>query len=164
MSAIGREVYAPYFRALLAEALGQVGQAEDGLDLLDEALAFIDKTGERFWEAEVYRLKGELLLTRSKKNRAAADAAFNQAITIARRQEAKLLELRATTSLARLWGERNKRAQAQTCVMTRLSKTGSRWRAALWRACRRNSPIRQGRGRGNCFKHQNGLVIDTSET
>jgi predicted ATPase len=116
VSAIGREVYAPYFRALLAEALGQVGQAEDGLDLLDEALAFIDKTGERFWEAEVHRLKGALLLTRSKKNRAAADAAFNQAITIARRQEAKLLELRATTSLARLWGERNKRAQAQALL------------------------------------------------
>ncbi len=100
----------------MAEALGQVGQAEDGLDLLDEALAFIDKTSERFWEAEVYRLKGELLLMRSAKNRAAADAAFNQAIAIARRQEAKVLELRATTSLARLWGERNKRAQAQTLL------------------------------------------------
>ncbi len=116
VSAIGREAHAPYFRALLAEALGQVGQAEDGLDLLDEALAFIDKTSERFWEAEVYRLKGELLLMRSAKNRAAADAAFNQAIAIARRQEAKVLELRATTSLARLWGERNKRAQAQALL------------------------------------------------
>jgi predicted ATPase len=116
VSAIGREAYAPYFRALLAEALGQVGQAEDGLDLLDEALAFIDKTGERFWEAEVHRLKGALLLKCSMRNKAKAEAAFNQGIKIARRQEAKLLELRAATSLARLWGENKKRDEAQALL------------------------------------------------
>jgi predicted ATPase len=116
VSAIGREVFAPYFRALLAEALGQVGQAEDGLDLLDEALAFIDKTGERFWEAEVHRLKGGLLLKCSMRNKAKAEAAYNQGIKIARQQEAKLLELRAATSLARLWGENKKRDEAQALL------------------------------------------------
>lgn len=107
------EEEAPYFRALLAEVLGQVGQVEEAIALLNEALAFVDKTGERFWEAEVHRLKGELLLKRSASDKDTADAAFNEALKIARRQEAKLLELRAATSLARLWGENGRREEAR---------------------------------------------------
>ncbi|MBI1929317.1 adenylate cyclase, partial [Candidatus Poribacteria bacterium] len=60
--AIGAELLQPYFLGLLAEAYGRVGQAEKGLAALDEALARVEKTGERWWEAELYRLKGELLL------------------------------------------------------------------------------------------------------
>jgi class 3 adenylate cyclase/predicted ATPase len=60
--ATGGELWRPYFLALLAEAYGKVGQAEEGLRVLAEALAFVDKTGERYYEAELYRLKGELLL------------------------------------------------------------------------------------------------------
>ena len=60
--ATGAEIVRPYFLALLAEAYGKVGQAEEGLSVLAEALALVDKTGERFYEAELYRLKGELTL------------------------------------------------------------------------------------------------------
>ncbi len=112
MNALDIEEEAPYFRALLAEILGQVGQVEEAIALLKEALAFVDKTGERFCEAEVHRLIGELLLMRLASNKDKADAAFNEALKIARRQEAKFLELRAATSLARLWGENKERAEA----------------------------------------------------
>ena len=60
--ATGAELVRPYYLALLAEAYGKVGQVEEGLDVLAEALASVDKTGERFYEAELYRLKGELTL------------------------------------------------------------------------------------------------------
>ena len=60
--ATGAELWRPYFLALLAEAYGKVGQAEEGLTVLAEALAAVDKTGERLYEAELYRLKGELTL------------------------------------------------------------------------------------------------------
>ena len=63
--ATGAELGRPYFLALLAEAYGKVGQAEEGLTVLAEALALVDKTGERFYEAELYRLKGELTLAQS---------------------------------------------------------------------------------------------------
>ena len=64
--ATGAEVWQPYFLALLAEAYGERGQAEEGLRVLAEALALIDKTEERFYEAELYRLKGKLTLQRSR--------------------------------------------------------------------------------------------------
>jgi predicted ATPase len=76
---------------------------EEGLALLEEALVVIDKTGERLGEAPLYVLKGWLLLARSKENHAETEACFLHAITIARHQQAKMWELRATVSLARLW-------------------------------------------------------------
>ena len=57
---MGAVLWRPYFLALLAEAYGKVGQVEEGLNVLAEALATVDKTGERFYEAELYRLRGEL--------------------------------------------------------------------------------------------------------
>ncbi len=113
MDAAKLEMQAPYFRAQLAETLGQVGQAEQGLSLLDEALAIVEHTDEQFFEAEIHRLRGELLLSRSARSKTKAEAAFRQAIETAGGQEAKLLELRAATSLARLWGENTKRAEAR---------------------------------------------------
>lgn len=71
--AMRTELSRPTFLALLAEAYGKVGQVEEGLSLLTEALATIDRTGERYYEAELYRLKGELLLAQSKENRIAAE-------------------------------------------------------------------------------------------
>jgi predicted ATPase len=93
---------------MLAEAYGGVGQAEQGLRLLAEALAHVEHTGERCYEAEVYRLKGELLLRQAAPDVSQAEACFQQALTVARHQEAKWLELRATMSLARLWQQQGK--------------------------------------------------------
>jgi predicted ATPase len=99
--------------AVLAEALGKIGPAEEGLRLLDQALAVGADSGVADWEAELHRLKGELLLCQSAGNRAEAEASYNQAIAVARRQQAKSLELRATTSLARLWQGQRKHAEAR---------------------------------------------------
>jgi hypothetical protein len=75
-------------------------------------LEVVDKNGERFYEAELYRLKGELLLRPAIPDEHQAEASFHQALTIARHQQAKLLELRAAMSLARLWQRQGKRAEA----------------------------------------------------
>ena len=105
---------APY---VLAEAYGKVGQVEEGLSILAEALAFVDKTGVRVSEAELYRVKGTLTLQSKvqgpkSKVEEEAEACFHKAIEIARQQQAKSLELRAVMSLARLWQQQGKRAEA----------------------------------------------------
>jgi predicted ATPase len=103
---------------LLAGVYGERGQREEGLSVLAEAVAVVDRTGERFYEAELYRLKGELTLQGSRVQRLAssvqkeAEACFLKAIEIAQRQQAKSLELRATMSLARLWQQQGKKAEA----------------------------------------------------
>src|SRR5205823_5922441 len=110
--AMGAEVLRPYFLALLAEAHGTMGQPEIGLTVLTEALTLMDTTGERWYESELYRLKGELLLQQNSANQAEAETCFQQAITVARNQQAKSFELRAATSLARLWQLQGKRQEA----------------------------------------------------
>jgi predicted ATPase len=110
--AAGDELARPYCLVLLAEACAKGGQAEEGLSALAEALAAVHKTGERFYEAELYRLQGELLLTRSTCQTAEAEACFHQALDITRRQQAKSLELRAAMSLSRLWQRLGKHAEA----------------------------------------------------
>jgi predicted ATPase len=80
--------------------------------VLTEALTLVDTTGERVWEPELYRLKGELLLQCSSDNHAEAENCFQQAITVAQNRQAKSLELRAATSLARLWQQQEKQAKA----------------------------------------------------
>jgi predicted ATPase len=111
--ATGAEVLRPYGLALLAKASAKLGQLEGGLSLLAEALAVVDDTGERRWEAELYRLKGELLLARSAEHHTEAEACFHQALDIARRQQAKSWELRAAMSLSRLCQQQGKRAEAR---------------------------------------------------
>jgi predicted ATPase len=111
--ATGAELAQPYYLALLGEAYGEVGQIDEGLKVLDKALATIDHTGEHFCEAEVHRLKGELLLAHSAKHSAAAEGCFQQALYVARRQCAKAWELRAAMSLSRLWQQQGKRAEAR---------------------------------------------------
>jgi predicted ATPase len=108
----GTEVSRPYFLALLAEACGKADHVEEGLSLLAEALTLVDKSGYRYWEAELYRLKGELRLQLSSDNVHEAETCFHHALDIARNQQAKSLELRATTSLARLWQSQGKRQDA----------------------------------------------------
>jgi predicted ATPase len=92
------------------------GQATKGLGLVAEALAAIEKNGEHYYEAELYRLKGELNLQSESRHRESssreAEACFQQAIAVARCQQAKSLELRASTSLARLWQQQGKKKEA----------------------------------------------------
>jgi predicted ATPase len=98
--------------ALLAEALRHMGRSEEGLRVLAEIPTVRDGCGEGRGTAEVYRLKGELLLTCSFKCDAEAEACFQQALAIARRQQAKSLELRTAMSLSRLWQQQGKRDEA----------------------------------------------------
>jgi predicted ATPase len=110
--ATGAEILRPYYLALLAEAYRTMGQPEAGLTALAEALTLVEKTGERWYETELYRLKGALLLQQSSDNQVEAESCFSQAISIAQSQQAKSLELRAATSLARLWQQQGKRQEA----------------------------------------------------
>jgi len=110
--ATGSESVRPYGLALLAAASAQVGQREAGLSLLAEALAVANATGERRWDAELYRLQGEVLLAHSAAHDTEAEACFRQALDIARHQEAKSWELRAAMSLSRLWQRQGKRTEA----------------------------------------------------
>ena len=97
---------------LLAEAYRTADQVEAGLTTVGEAVAFVERTKERFYEAELYRLKGELLLQQAKDHHVDAEASFQQALKVARRQHAKSWELRAATSLARLWQQQGKTTEA----------------------------------------------------
>ena len=111
----GLELNRPWILALIAEAYAQTGQAEEGLAALVEALALADKTTERWSAAELYRLKGELLLVQaSTRHRGEkVEGCFLEALSIARRQQAKSLELRAAMSLSRLRQRQAKHQAAQ---------------------------------------------------
>jgi predicted ATPase len=114
--ATGALSHRPYQLALLAEVLAKQGHAQDGLTALGEALALSTTSGERFLEAELHRLRGELLLIRAEGELSMADVAegcFLQALDVARRQNAKSLELRAVVSLSRLYQQQSRQAQAR---------------------------------------------------
>lgn len=104
-------VWFPYFLTLLAEAYARAGQTAEALVVLDEALDIVAQSGDRWWAAELYRLKGDIL-SRSNAPAEAVEPYFQQAIALARRQNAKSLELRAATSLARLWHHQGQTAAA----------------------------------------------------
>ncbi len=110
--ASGAELFVPYFQALLSEGYGTLDQVEEGLEALQEGLEVMDRTGEHWWQAEVHRLKGALLLHQAVPDAAQAETCFHQALDIARQQHATSLELRAATSLARLWQAQDKRQDA----------------------------------------------------
>jgi predicted ATPase len=97
----------PYYLSLLARVCGKAGRGEEGLTVLDEALAAAHARNERWWDAELYHLRGELLLAYGARERD-AEAALLRAIEIARAQQARSLELRAATSLARLWSSQQR--------------------------------------------------------
>ncbi|MFQ5973134.1 MAG: AAA family ATPase [Alphaproteobacteria bacterium] len=111
--AAGTQLRRSYYLAVLAEAYKDDGEIEQGLKALGEALDFVDNRGERRWEVEIHRLKGELLLSRDKDGEGEAEKCFRRAIEIGRRQSAKSLELRAAVSLARLWQRRDKAREAR---------------------------------------------------
>jgi predicted ATPase len=98
--------------ALLAKAYWNLGQREEGLRVVAEALVIGNSNGEGRWTAELYWLQGEPLLTLASEHHAEVETCFHQALEAARRQQAKSWELRATMSLARLWQRQGKRAEA----------------------------------------------------
>jgi predicted ATPase len=100
----------PLWLTRLADAYMKAGRAKEGLKQLDEATNLVESTGERWSEADMHRTRGDLLMVAG--DRAAAEVSFHQAINVACRQSAKLFELRAAASLARLWLDQGKRAEA----------------------------------------------------
>lgn len=116
--AIGAELTRPYFFALLIEACQKARQFTEAFAALEEIFAELDATEERWWEADLHRLKGELLLQApsrrsTTRNQASAEECFHQALTVARRQSAKSLELRAAMSLSQLWRQQGKVREAK---------------------------------------------------
>ncbi len=108
--ATGAGVFEPHFLALLGEACMQLGKTDDAITANDEGLEVARRTGERFYESELHRLHGELL---RRTNINEASMAFQRAIDLASRQQAKSLELRAAMSLARLRRDQGKKAEAR---------------------------------------------------
>jgi predicted ATPase len=114
--ATGAAIARPCFLALLSEAHAAAGQTKAGLGVLEETLALVDHTGERHSEAEIYRLKGELLLQQAVSDAIQAETCFHQSLAIARRQQAKSWELRAAMSLSRLWQQQGKQAEVHALL------------------------------------------------
>jgi DNA-binding winged helix-turn-helix (wHTH) protein/predicted ATPase len=109
--ATGAEVWVPHYLALLAGAYEIVGQIDESLTLLDEAFQIVKRTGERWFEAELHRHKGQLLLRKGRTE--AAEDLYRKALSIAAEQEAKLWELRAAASLARLRRDQGRYSEAR---------------------------------------------------
>jgi len=99
----GMALHHSEFLALLAKMYGEAGQPEKAASALDKAREIMCQNEERYYEAELYRLEGELLLAQDPSGAPEAENSFHQSIDIARRQSAKMCELRATVSLCRLW-------------------------------------------------------------
>jgi predicted ATPase len=122
--ATGAKLWRPYYLALLAEAYANTGQIEEGRTVLAEALKTGNKIGERYYEAELHRLRGELTLVPSSvpgleaNVQKEAEECFSTAIDWARQQQAKSWELRAATSLARLWQQQGKQKEAHQMLST----------------------------------------------
>ncbi len=112
LKAAGSEYINDRCLAFIATAQGRGGQFDEGLRTLEESFPFVERTGQHYYEAELHRLKGELLLGQDASNTAGAEKSFRTAIEISRAQHAKSWELRATTSLARLLAKSSKRNEA----------------------------------------------------
>jgi tetratricopeptide (TPR) repeat protein len=112
LKAAGSEYISDRCRAFIAVALGRMGRFDEAICAIEESFPFIERSGQRYYEAELHRLKGELLLARDATNAACAEKCFRTSIEIARTQSAKSWELRTTTSLARLMRDTNRRDEA----------------------------------------------------
>ena len=107
----GRRVTRPYMLAVLASAKADLGKQDEALELLEDALASTKLTGEGWWQAELHRLDGRLHLERGRHDQ--SEACFRSGIAAATAQRARTLELRAATSLARLWSDEGRKAEAR---------------------------------------------------
>ena len=116
--ATGAGIRETYYRALLAEVDVYRGKSAEGQRLLDGAFAAVERTQERYWEAELYRLQGDVLGQDAQMSRReGTEANFFRALEVARSQQSKSLELRAATSLARLWQEQGKHDAARSVLV-----------------------------------------------
>jgi predicted ATPase len=116
LQATGAVINVPYYCTVLAEVCDYLGHPADGLQALAEAHTLMEQHEERMLEAKVYRLRGVLLLKQTGTPQAEAEAWLQRALDVARRQEAKALELRAAMSLSRLWQQQGKRAEAHALL------------------------------------------------
>jgi predicted ATPase len=114
--AIGAMLHVPYLCTILADVAAHLGHPADGLQALAEACTLTEQQEERYWEAEICRLRGVVLLRQPGTSPAEAETWVQRALDVARRQEAKSLELRAATSLAQLWQQQGKRAEARALL------------------------------------------------
>jgi predicted ATPase len=110
--ATGAALFVPYLCTMLAEVADHLGHTANGLQALAEAHTLVEQHDERWWEAEVCRLRGVLLLRQPRTPQAEAEVWLQRALDVARRQEAKSLELRAAVSLSRLWQQQGQRQHA----------------------------------------------------
>jgi predicted ATPase len=113
MSEVWQDPWSASLISLMAVALGQYGDVDEGLELMNELLRLSQRDDVHWWEAELHRVKGELLLMDTPDDPGNAESWFKQAIEIARVQSAKSLELRAALSLARLWQDQGNRGEAR---------------------------------------------------
>jgi len=111
--ATGATLLVPYYCTVLADVAAHLGHTAEGLQALAEAHTLVEQHEERWWEAEIYRLRGVVLLRQPGTPQAEAEAWLQRALDVARRQEAKSLELRAAMSLSRLWQQQGKQAEAR---------------------------------------------------
>ena len=155
--ALGMAMEEPYFLALLAEAQASGGLIDEGLATLAEALVALPSGRNFFYKAELYRLQGELLWQRPGSDEHAVENCFQQALDIARRQQAKLIELRAAMSLGRLWSD-IKGNGVRLGSSWRRSITSSR-RVLVLRICRQ--PKRSSR-RWCDARRRHGLGVTTA--
>jgi predicted ATPase len=111
----GAALLLPIYQTRLAKILAKLGKIEDGLAVINEGLALIGRGEEHIWEADLYRAKGDLLLMQGT-DESEVELSFQQALRIARQQEAKSYELRAAMSLSRLWQKQGKAEEACTML------------------------------------------------
>ena len=109
----GNTIGVPHDLSDLSKAYAQLGQFDDAWRCIGEAMTAVERTKERWYEAEVHRAAGDIALMSPEPDAAKAEAHFEHALAVARKQQAKSWELRAATSMARLWRDQGKRQQAR---------------------------------------------------
>jgi predicted ATPase len=114
--ATGAALLVPYYCTVLADVADHLGHPADGLQALAEAHTLVEQQEERWWKAEIHRLRGVLLLRQPGTPQVEAEAWLQRALDVARRQGAKSLELRAAMSLCRLWQQQSKQAEARALL------------------------------------------------
>jgi predicted ATPase len=109
----GSTLWEPFYLGFMARACDGMGQVDEALELLVEALHIAAETGERHFDAELHRLRGECLVAHRPREPGEAEVSFRRAVQVAQQQNARMWELRASTSLARLWRDQGKRTEAR---------------------------------------------------
>jgi len=109
----GSTLWVPLWFQYLSKTYAELGQFDDAWRCIGEAMTAVETTKERWWEADVHRTAGEIALMSPQPDAARAEAHFERALAVARQQQAKSWELRAAMSMARIWRDRGKRAEAR---------------------------------------------------